>query len=348
MEKTTYRLADIVARFGGRILGDAEVRVDHVAPLDSSAHAGHIAFLGNSKYSSQLAATRAAAVILREADAGATSLPRIVCDSPYAYFAKVSALFNPLPQPRPGIHPSAVVGDGARIDATAYIGAHVTIGPRAVIGAGSIIMEGCCIGADTVIGANARLYPRVVIYHNCVIGDNLIAHSGAVIGSDGFSFAMEGTGWLKFPQIGRVVIGKNVEIGANTAIDRGALEDTVIEDDVKLDNLVHIAHNVRIGAHTAIAGCVGIAGSTTVGKYCLIGGATALSGHIHIADRVEILGFSMVTKSIREAGAYAGGYPAGKHADWLRNAVHLRHLDELNDKVKQLQKELEEIKGKTA
>ncbi len=345
MKQTDYSLADIAARFGGRVQGDGSVRVRQVATLEG-AGTGHIAFMTSSKYRAQLANTRASAIILGEADAGATLLPSIVCDSPYAYFAKVSALLNPPAELKPGIHPSAVVGAGARIDATAHIGAHVTVGPDAVIGPGSVVMEACSIGAGAVLGANARLYPRVVIYHDCVIGDNLIAHSGAVIGSDGFGMAMENGRWIKVPQIGRVVIGNDVEIGANTAIDRGALDDTVIEDDVKLDNLVHVAHNVRIGAHTAIAGCVGIAGSTTVGKNCQIGGASALAGHIEVGDGVIILGFAMVTKSIREPGVYAGGYPAGKHADWLRNAVHLRHLDELADKVKLLQKELDEMKRK--
>jgi UDP-3-O-[3-hydroxymyristoyl] glucosamine N-acyltransferase len=345
VEQITYRLADIVARFGGRILGNSDVRVGQVATLEN-AQSGHITFLGSGKYRAQLSSTRAAAIILSEADAEATSLPRIVCANPYAYFAKVSALLNPLPRAKPGVHPSAVVGDGARIDATAHIGAHVTIGPDAVVGAGSVIMEGCSIGAGTVIGANARLYPRVVIYHDCVIGDNLIAHSGVVIGSDGFGMAMESGRWLKIPQIGRVVIGNDVEIGANTAIDRGALDDTVIEDDVKIDNLVQVAHNVRIGAHTAIAGCVGIAGSASIGKYCRIGGSVGMGGHLQIADHVEIMGFTMVSRSIREPGSYAGGYPMSKHSDWLRNAVHLRHLDELADKVKLLQKELEGIKRK--
>lgn len=342
-----YRLADIAARFGGRVQGDGEVRVSQVATLES-AQAGHIAFMVSSKYRAQLAATRATAVIVGERDAEATALPRIVCDNPYAYYAKVAALLNPVQQAVPGIHPSAVVGQGARVDATAHIGPHVTIGPGAAIGAGCVIMEGCSIGAGTVIGANARLYPRVVIYHDCVIGDNLIAHSGVVVGADGFGMAMENGHWVKIPQIGRVVIGNDVEIGANTTVDRGALDDTVIEDDVKIDNLVQIAHNVRIGTHTAIAGCTGIAGSTVIGKNCQIAGSCGIAGHIEIADNVTILGFAMVTKSMREPGLYAGGYPAGKHADWLRNAVHLRHLDEMADKIKHLQKELEETRGKAA
>jgi UDP-3-O-[3-hydroxymyristoyl] glucosamine N-acyltransferase len=347
MKQTAYRLADIAARFGGRVLGDPDAPVQQVATLE---HAGpqHISFLTNSKYRAQLAATRAGAVILGEADADATALPRIVCANPYAYFARVSALLNPPPREVPDIHPSAVIGAGARIDPTAHIGAHVTIGAAAVIGAGSVIMAGCRIGERTVLGAQTRLYPNVVIYHDCVAGDNLIAHSGAVIGADGFGMAMEEGRWLKIPQIGRVLIGDDVEIGANTTIDRGALDDTVIEDDVKLDNQIQVAHNVRIGAHTAIAGCVGIAGSATIGKYCRIGGSAGILGHLQIADHVEIASFTLVGKSIRQPGSYAGVFPFSSSEEWRRNAVHLRHLDELAHKIKALQHEIEALKGNSA
>ena len=265
----SYRLSDLVAQLGGRVMGDAEVRIQQIATLET-AQPSQISFLTNSKYRAQLAGTRASAVILAEADAGATDLPRIISDNPYAYFAKVSALLNPLPEAKPGVHPSAVIGMGVNIDPTASIAATAVIGEGATIGAHSVIGEGCCIGAHVVIGCHARLYPRVVIYHGCVIGNKLIAHSGAVIGADGFGIAPDQGRWVKIPQIGRVVIGDDVEIGANTTIDRGALDDTVIGDGVKLDNQIQIAHNVRIGAHTAIAGCVGIAGSTTIGSHCRI------------------------------------------------------------------------------
>ena len=345
-QKISYRLADITARFGGRLLGDADVVVQQIATLDS-ADKHHISFLSNSKYRSQLATTGAGAVILGETDADATTLPRIVCDNPYAYFAKVSALLNPLPQAVPGIHSSAVIGEGAQVDPSAHIGAHVTIGSGAMIGAGCVIMEGCSVGDRAVIGSNARLYPRVVVYHDCVIGNNLIAHSGVVIGSDGFGMAMENGRWLKIPQIGRVVIGDDVEIGANTTIDRGALDDTVIEQGVKLDNQIQVAHNVRIGAHTAIAGCVGIAGSTSIGRYCLIGGSAGILGHLQIADHVEIASFTLIGKSIREAGSYAGIFPFARNEEWRKTAAHLRHLDELVHKVKALKHEIEALRGKT-
>jgi len=343
----SYRLADIAVQLGGRVLGDAEVRISQVATLEK-ARPDQISFLSNNKYRAQLAHTRAGAVILGETDAQATCLPRIVSDNPYAYFARVSALLNPLPEAAPGVHPAAIVGAGARIDPTASIAALASVGENAVIGAYSVICEGCSIGANTVIGSHARLYPHVTVYRDCVIGDNLIAHSGAVIGADGFGIAMEEGRWLKIPQIGRVVIGDDVEIGANTTIDRGALDDTVIEDGVKLDNQIQIAHNVRIGAHTAIAGCTGIAGSAVIGRYCLIGGGARILGHLQLADHVEIAAHTLVGKSIREAGSYAAIYPLSKQEDWRRNAVHLRHLDELAKRIKNLEREIELLKGKSS
>lgn len=341
----SYRLADIAAQLGGRVLGDAEARISQIATLEK-AQSNHISFLTNSKYRTQLAGTQAGAVILGEADAEATDLPRIISDNPYAYFARVSALLNPLPKAKPGVHPGAIVGAGAQIDATASIAAMAVIGEGATIGAFSVIGAGCCIGANTVIGSRVRLYPGVVIYHDCVIGDNLIAHSGVVIGSDGFGIAMDEGRWIKIPQIGRVVIGNDVEIGANTTIDRGALDDTLIEDGVKLDNQIQVAHNVHIGTHTAIAGCVGIAGSTSIGRYCRIGGSAGILGHLHIADHVEIAAFTLIGKSIREAGSYAAIFPFVKTEDWRKNAVHLRHLDDLVKRVKALEQELEALKRK--
>lgn len=340
MQKPAYSLAEIVARFGGKVLGNAETSISQIATLDS-ATSGQIAFLANSKYRAQLEATQAGAVILAAADADATATARIVCDNPYAYFARLSAFLNPQPQANAGIHPSAVIGEGASIADSAQIDAHVVIGAGARIGAHSIIMSGCAIGPGVVIGERALLYPRVVVYHDCTLGNNLIAHSGVVIGADGFGIAMEQGRWLKIPQIGRVVIGNDVEIGANTTIDRGALDDTVIEDDVKLDNQIQIAHNVRIGEHTAIAGCVGIAGSTTIGKYCRIGGSAGILGHLEIADHVEVSSFTLVNKSIRERGSYCGIYPFSSTQAWRKNAVQLRHLDELADRIKRIEKQNE-------
>lgn len=339
MNRTAYNLDDIAARFGGRVVGNTGVEIVQVATLDS-AQAENIAFLANSKYRAQLATTRAGAVIVAEADAEATELPRIVCDNPYSYFAKLSAFLNPLPAAPAGIHASAVVGEGARVAASAHIGPNVVIGAGAQIGADCVVMDGCSIGAGVVIGENVRLYPRVVIYHGCVLGNNVIAHSGVVIGADGFGIAMEEGRWLKIPQIGRVVIGDDVEIGANTTIDRGALDDTVIEEGVKLDNQIQVAHNVRIGAHTAIAGCVGIAGSATIGKYCRIGGSAGILGHLQIADYVEIASFTLIGKSIKERGSYSGIFPFSSNQEWRKNAAHLRHLDKLADRIKQLEQQM--------
>ncbi len=332
-----YSLAEIAAQLGGRVLGNANVRVTQISTLER-ARENQISFLTNSKYRAQLASTKAGAVILGEEDADASGLPRIISDNPYAYFAKVSALLNPLPQVVAGVHPSAIVCDTAKIDKTACIEATAVIGAGVSIGAHSVVGAGCYVGDNVMIGNHVRLYPRVVIYHDCVIGDNLLAHSGVVIGGDGFGIAMDAGRWIKIPQIGRVVIGNDVEIGANTTIDRGALDDTVIEDGVKLDNQIQIAHNVRIGAHTAIAGCVGIAGSTTIGRYCLIGGSAGILGHLQIADRVEISAFSLIGKSIREAGSYTAIFPFSKTEEWRANAVHLRHLEELVKRVKTLEK----------
>jgi len=339
MKRTDHTLKEVAERFGGCVLGNAETTVNQIATLEK-AQTGHLAFLASAKYRQLLALTRASAVILGTADAETTTLPRIVCDNPYVYFAKVSAFLNPLASVVPGIHPSAVIEQGAHIDPTAYIGPNVVIGADARIGAGCVIMAGCSIGAGVSIGINARLHPRVVVYDNCVLGNRLIAHSGVVIGSDGFGIAMDEGRWLKIPQIGRVVIGDDVEIGANTTIDRGALDDTVIEEGVKLDNQIQVAHNVRIGAHTAIAACVGIAGSAIIGRHCRIGGGTGILGHTQISDHVEISSFTMIGKSIREPGTYTGIFPFSTHEVWRKNAAQLRHLDELANKIKMLQQEI--------
>ena len=346
MKRTNYSLKEIAAHFGGLILGNPETTVNQVATLEN-AQAGHLAFLANIKYRPQLSATRASAVIVGASDKEVTDLPRIVCENPYVYFAKVSALLNPVVTFVPGIHPSAVIAEGACIDPTAHVGPHVVIGTNSKVAAGCVIMEGCSIGTGVSIGINTRLYPNVVVYHNCILGNRLVAHSGVVIGGDGFGIAMDGGRWLKIPQIGRVVIGDDVEIGANTTIDRGALDDTVIEEGVKLDNQIQIAHNVRVGAHTAIAACVGIAGSASVGRHCRIGGGTGILGHTQIADNVEISSFTMIGKSIREPGTYTGIFPFSSHEVWRKNAAQLRHLDDLADKIKALQQEIETLRSKS-
>ncbi|OGA32431.1 MAG: UDP-3-O-(3-hydroxymyristoyl)glucosamine N-acyltransferase [Betaproteobacteria bacterium RIFCSPLOWO2_12_FULL_62_13b] len=333
-----YRLAQIVERFGGEILGNPQTPISQVATLES-AGAEHISFLTQGKYRKQLAGTRAGAVILGKADSGLTDLPRIVCDEPYLYFAKVSALFNPPQAIKPGVHRTAIVERGARIPASASIGAGAYVGRRVKLGKGVVIGPGCHIGDGVEIGAACRLHARVTIYPECRLGQRALVHSGAVIGADGFGIAQDHGVWRNIPQVGRVLIGDDVEIGANTCIDRGALDDTVVEDGVKLDNLIQIGHNVHIGAHTAIAGCTGIAGSSRIGKHCMIGGAVAIVGHLDIADRVIIHAAAVVTKSIRKAGTY-GGHPAEDSLSWARHVALLRHLDSLCERLRNIEQRL--------
>jgi UDP-3-O-[3-hydroxymyristoyl] glucosamine N-acyltransferase len=332
-------LSEIVARLGGEVAGDGGTRVERVATLENAA-AGAISFLANARYANQLQATRASAVILGPAARELTGLPRIVCANPYAYFARVSALLNPAPPPPPGIDASAVVHAEAQIAQDAAVGALVTVGRGASVGAGSVIGPGCVIGENVQIGCNTRLHANVTIYAGCMVGDHVIMHSGVVIGADGFGIAWDEGRWVKVPQIGRVLIGNDVEIGANTTIDRGALDDTVIEEGVKLDNLIQIAHNVRIGAHTAIAACAGVAGSATIGRYCRIGGASGIAGHLTICDNVEISTHTLITKSIDKPGTYTGAYPFEANREWRRNAAQLRHLKELADRVRALENAL--------
>ena len=337
-----FSLAELAGRFGGTVLGDAAVRIRQVAPLES-AGPEELSFLANRKYQKLLSTTRAAAVLLPEESADATHLPRIVCPNPYASYARIAALINPEERPAPGIHPDAVV------DTQASVAPSASVGPCAVIEIGAEIGECAVIGANSFvgrqvrIGAHSRLHPNVTIYHDCVIGERVILHSGVVIGADGFGMAMDEGRWLKIPQIGRVVIGDDVEVGASTTIDRGALIDTVIEEGVKLDNQIQIGHNCHIGAHTAIAGCTGIAGSTRIGKYCMLGGNAMISGHLTIADRVVVSGGTLVAKSISAPGTYTAVYPMQPHAQWLKNAALLRHLDELMERVRGLENEVKKL-----
>lgn len=341
-QNPSYRLADLVARFGGDLVGDADIEVSGVATLNA-ARKGEIAFLANRKYASLLSDCRASAVIVSPDASDEVTTARIVTTDPYLYFARVAQLFNP-PQPAlPGAHKTAVV-DSA-IPASASVGPGAVIAADVALGEGVIIGAGCHIGPGCRIGSGTRLYPRVTIYADCVIGAACIVHSGVVIGADGFGFARDkDCAWFKIPQVGRVVVGDDVEIGANTTIDRGALDDTVVGNGVKLDNQIQIAHNVRIGDHTAIAGCVGIAGSTTIGRRCMVGGQAGIIGHLEICDDVLISAGTLVTKSIRQAGVYTANLPVQKHADWVRNFAHLRHLDALTDKVRKLEQHLQERK----
>ena len=335
-KRKSFKLEDIVKRFGGELIGDAGIRIHQVATLEA-ARPTDIAFFAHSRYLAQLQQTRAGAVILGPEMREAISTSRIVCSNPYAYFAKVSTLFNPPDTMKPGRHKSAVVDRTARIAKSAYIGACAVIGKGVRIGNRAIIGPGCFVGDGTTIGASTRLHANVTVYHECRIGERCTIHSGVVVGADGFGIARDDSVWRKIPQIGRVLIGDDVEIGANTTVDRGALDDTVIEDGVKLDNLIQIAHNVHIGAHTAIAGCAGIAGSTRIGKHCMIGGAAMIVGHITVADKVTISAGTFIMKSLKQPGTYTGVYPSSSHPNWLKTATHLRQLDDLVTRVRKLE-----------
>jgi UDP-3-O-[3-hydroxymyristoyl] glucosamine N-acyltransferase len=309
------------------------------------AQPGEIAFISQPRYRTELASTRASAVIVGEADRDSTAVPRIVARDPYACFARVSALLNPAPATPAGIHPTAVVSPQARVAPTASVGASCVIGPGAEVGERTSLGPGCILGEDVRIGAESVLHARVTIYSRCALGARTIVHSGAVIGADGFGFAPADGRWLKIPQIGRVLIGDDVEVGANTTIDRGAIEDTVIEDGVKLDNQIQIGHNCHIGAHSAIAGCVGVAGSTRIGRHCMIGGAAMIGGHLSIADRVVLAGGSTVTKSIDRAGTYVGVIPAEEAREWRHMVAALRGLVRMGERLRELERRMRGEKG---
>ena len=337
------RLGELVERFGGRLVGDPDLRVDGIAPLDR-AGSSELSFLGNSKLRSQAAQSRAAALILAPADDEAVALgysgARIVADNPYAHFARTAQLLLAQREaaPAPGIHPSAVVHPGARVDPTAHIGPHATIEADAVVMAGAVIEAACYIGREAAVGEGTHFFPKVTFHARCVIGARGIVHSGAVIGGDGFGFAQDEGRYIKMPQTGRVVLGDDVDIGSNTTIDRGAMDDTVIGDGVKLDNQIQIGHNCRIGAHTAMAGCVGMAGSTRVGQHCTFGGAAMINGHIEIADHVHITAGTLVAASITEPGRYTGYYPIAPNAEWERNAAILRKLSSYRERIRALER----------
>lgn len=334
-------LATIVSRLGGRVSGNPDVLVVQVGSLEN-AGAGQIAFFSNPRYKAKLAQTRAAAIVLAPSAEGLTTLPRIVADNPYAYFARLSQMLNPDPDPAPGVHSHAIVAHDARVSASAQVGPHAVIGAGVVIGDRAMIGAGCYVGRDVEVGQDCRLYPSVVVYAGCRIGARVILHSGVVIGADGFGIADEGGRWVKIPQIGRVVLGNDVEVGANTTIDRGAIDDTVLEDGVKLDNQIQIGHNCRIGAHTAMAGCVAVAGSVRIGRNCTVGAGAIILGHLAIPDGTTISAATTISRSPGKSGTYTGMFPFDDNASWARNTAYVRHLSELVDRIKGIEKRLSE------
>ena len=338
-------LSRLAALTAATLRGDGTLRVVRVATLEA-ATPGSIAFLANPKYRQQLAATRASAVIVGARFADDTSLPCLIAANPYATYARVAALLHAAPPFVAGAHPTAVVAPDAAVAASATLGPHVVVDAGARIGERARIGAGCIVGAGSVVGDDTLLHANVTVYHGCTIGGRCIIHSGVVIGADGFGMAEEQGRWIKVPQVGGVAIGNDVEIGANTTIDRGAIGDTVIEDDVKLDNQIQVAHNCRIGAHTAIAGCTGIAGSTHIGRNCQIGGAAMIGGHLHIADNVYISAATQVYDPITEPGVYTSSWPALPHREWRHVASELRRLRSLAARIRALETSSDKTGGR--
>lgn len=339
--KEHYTLAELANSLSNdcevQIQGDPNCKVSGVCTIQD-ALPGHVTFLVNPLYKKYLASTKAAAVILTAEYKEICPVNALITSNPYYAYARIAALFNPKSIPLQGIHATAVIGKDCNIDPTASIAANCAIADGVKIGARVVVGPGCVIGEHTEIGENSRLDGNVTIYDRIKIGQRVQIASGVVIGSDGFGIAKHKGAWHKVPQIGRVIIGDDVDIGANTTIDRGAIEDTLIGKGVKLDNLIQVGHNVQIGENTAIAGCVGICGSAIIGKNCLIGGGVGIGGHITIADNTVITGMTAVTKSIREAGVYSSG--AGglmTNLEWRKNSARLNRLDQLMQRVKTLE-----------
>lgn len=334
-----YTLGELAERVGAELRGPADLRIGGLAALQG-AGPGQLTFLANAQYRKHLSDCKAGAVLLTPADAEGFAGNALVLANPYLAFAQLSHLFDRKPVARPGIHPSALVAADAVVDPSAAVGPGVVIESGAVIGARVTLGAHCVVGARSVIGEDGWLAPRVTLYHDVQIGARVVIQSGAVIGGEGFGFANDKGVWSKIAQIGGVRIGDDVEIGANTTIDRGALSDTVIGNGVKLDNQIMIAHNVQIGDHTAMAGCCGISGSTKIGKHCMIAGGVGMVGHIEVCDHVFVTGMTMVTRSITEPGSYSSGTAMQPAAEWRKSAARLRHLDDMAKRLQQLEKQL--------
>ncbi|MDP1901233.1 MAG: UDP-3-O-(3-hydroxymyristoyl)glucosamine N-acyltransferase [Rubrivivax sp.] len=337
------RLGELSERLAGELVGDAELTITRIGPLEA-ADGQTLSFLANPHYKAQLATSGAGCVIVGPAmrDAAVARGATIVCTDPYLAFARLTqwwAAQTRAPAER-GVHPAAVVEAGAVIDSTASVGALAFVGRGARIGPGAVIGPHSHVGAGAWVGEGTVLKPRVVVGEDCRIGRRGIIHSGAVIGADGFGFAPSEGRWEKIEQLGAVAIGDDVEIGANTCIDRGALQDTVLEDGVKLDNLVQIAHNVHVGAHCAFAGCAGVAGSSRIGRHCTFGGGAMILGHLEIVDHVHITAATVISRSIHKPGQYSGSFPFDDNASWEKNAATLRQLHALRDRLRALERKI--------
>ncbi len=329
-------LGELAIQFGCELIGDPSVQVSRVATL-SGADGSSVSFLSAPAYRHLLTETRAAAVILRAADADTCPVNALVSSNPYLLYARIAAVLHPPATMPPGVHASAVVAASAIVAASAHVAAHTVIGDNCAIDDRAIVGPGCVIGRDCRIGEGTRLAANVTLGADVSIGSRCIVHPGAVIGSDGFGNAMSETGWVKVPQIGGVRIGDDVEIGANATIDRGAIDHTVIENGVRLDNLVQIAHNVRIGEHTAMAAMTGVSGSTVIGKRCMFAGQTGIVGHLTICDDVIVTGKTMISKNIDKPGTYSSGFPAEESGIWKRQVARFRRLDMLSARLSALE-----------
>jgi UDP-3-O-[3-hydroxymyristoyl] glucosamine N-acyltransferase len=338
-----YSLGELAEQVNGRVVGDASVRITGVGTL-THGRQGQITFLNNPRYRRYLAETQASAVILGEDDVAECPVNALVVRRPYVAYARLTALFAPQREQGGFIHPSAQVSPAATVASTARIEANCVVGAGCSIGEQVRIGPGCVIENDCMIGDGSHLIANVTLYHSTILGQRVTIHAGAVIGSDGFGFANEGGRWIKIHQLGCVRIGDDVEIGANTTIDRGAIEDTIIGSNVILDNLIQIAHNVCIGDGTAMAGCVGVAGSAVIGRNCAIGGGAGILGHLEIADGVTVTAMSLVTKSIKEPGVYSSGTPLEPSAQWQKNYARFKQLDEMARRLRALEHELNELK----
>ncbi|GGY24852.1 UDP-3-O-acylglucosamine N-acyltransferase [Rhodanobacter panaciterrae] len=338
MSAINHTVAALAERFALTVKGDGTRVIDGVGTL-AGATPSQLSFLSNSKYTTQLAATRAGVVVLREENLPDCPGSALIAKDPYVAYAQIAALFERLPAAPSGIHPTAVVAASARISASASIGPCCVIEDGAVIEDGVILGPHCIVGEHCTVGAQSRLVARVTLVTRVTLGRRVLVHPGAVIGSDGFGLAFDKDHWIKLPQLGGVRIGDDCEIGANTTIDRGALDDTVLEEDVRLDNQIQIAHNVYVGAHTAMAGCAAVAGSAKIGRYCMIGGNAGVLGHLELADRVTITAKSLVTHSIREPGEYSSGVPLQDNRQWRKNAARFKHLDEYARRLSALEKD---------
>lgn len=335
-------LAELAVRFGCEVVGDPGVVVSRVGTLQS-ASSGSISFLANPRYRDALAATGASAVVLSSDDSALCPTHALVTDNPYAVYAAIAQLLHPQRPVQPGVHTAAVVAADAVVPQSCEVAAGAVIGAGVRLGEGVAIGPHCVLEAGVVVGDGTRLVARVTVYPQARLGRRCLVHAGTVIGADGFGMAAGPEGWLKIPQVGGVRIGDDVEIGANCCIDRGAIEDTVIGNDVKLDNLVQIAHNVVIGDHTAIAGQSGVAGSARVGARCMIGGSVAVSGHLEIVDDVNILGRGSVSRSISEPGTYSSAWPVEEASIWRRAVARVKRLDSMAAQLKRLEKRVRTI-----